>query len=92
MVDARFCDCEEDARTLSDGETCAFNASWMSLRRCSRPESFFGGVGCNGMVSGSEDSDSWLGGGNELDEKSRLMVRRPDMGCFDDFDIFSNED
>ena len=44
------------------------------------------------MVSGSEDSDSWLGGGNELDEKSRLMVRRPDMGCFDDFDIFNNED
>ena len=44
------------------------------------------------MVSGSEDSDSWLGGGNELDEKSRLTVRRPDMGCFDDLDIFNNED
>ena len=35
-------------------------------------------------MSGSEDSDSWLeAGGNELEEKSRLIERRPDMGCLD---------
>ena len=58
----------------------------MSFNRCSSPESFFvslGGVGCHGIVSAFDVTDSWLAGGKELDEKSRFTVRSPDMGCFE---------
>ena len=89
-------DAEDDdaARTDSDDATCALSASWMSLRRCSSPDSFFfGGVGCHGTVSASDASDSWLvGGGSELDEKSRLIERSPDIGCFGFFDIVRNKE
>lgn len=75
---------DPDERADSEDEIFPFNASCMSLRRCSRPESFFGGGGCHGIASGSALNDSWLdGGGSELDEKLRLNVRRPDIGCFD---------
>ena len=72
-----------EARTAWEDETCELSASSMSLRRCCRPESFLGGVGVHGIASASLESDSWLAGAaRELDEKSRLTERSPDMGCF----------
>ena len=72
-----------EARTAWEDDTCELSASSMSLRRCCSPESFLGGVGVHGIASASLGSDSWLAGAaRELDEKSRLTERSPDMGCF----------
>ncbi len=69
---------------VSEDDICALSASCMSFKRCSKPESFFGGVGSHGIESASEAVELWLAAGKELEEKSRLIDRSPDIGCFED--------
>ena len=62
------------------------NASWIALRRASEPVSFLGGGACGTVLVGWVGGQyiSWEDRGATSDEeKSRLMLPRPDFADLD---------